>query len=156
MKGSGENTVFDATCGTGKDSFLIGSFGADLIAAEQNPWVFLLLKDAQRRFSQQNFKLDIIYGPAENYLADTYNFQCVYFDPMYPDNKKKSLPRKEMQYFRDIVQEVAKPQDVLSQLLTWKVDRVVVKRPLHAEFLMPHVVHSYTGKSARYDMYKPS
>jgi len=147
--------VFDATCGSGKDSFLMGSFGVDIIACEQNPWIFLLLRDAQRRFTAADFSLTILFGAAEELLKDQRNIDVIYFDPMYPESKKKALPRKEMQYFRDLVQETVSPEQTLSKLLDFKISRLIVKRPLNSPQLLPPVKHSYLGKSARYDMYKP-
>ncbi|MBC7371239.1 MAG: class I SAM-dependent methyltransferase, partial [Bdellovibrionaceae bacterium] len=42
---------------------------------------------------------------------------------------------------------------VLEAALKWPVGRVVVKRPIGAEQLLPGVSHVHEGKVVRYDVY---
>jgi len=153
IKGKPSWRVFDATCGSGKDSFLIGSFGAKVVAAEENPWIFTLLRDALRRLPVLPFPWELCFGRAEMLLKARQDIDSIYFDPMYPSAKKKALPRKEMQYFRDLLPADHCPQTTLTELLNCQAQRVVIKRPLNAPPLLPNVKHAYKGKTARYDMY---
>ncbi|MNL54942.1 putative methyltransferase [compost metagenome] len=58
-----------------------------------------------------------------------------------------------MMVFRDLVGDDADASLVLQEALTWNVKRVVVKRPMQAEELLPGVRHSFEGKVVRYDTY---
>jgi 16S rRNA (guanine1516-N2)-methyltransferase len=155
IKGNTENKIVDCTLGTGKDAILLLSFGATLDAFERNKLVFALALDAHRRclvddelgdFFKKHLKLHFGEAINSNCLADT-----AYFDPMYPEKKKKALPRKEMQIFKELV---GADNDILDQLKTLreKFKNVVVKRPVKSEILdRPNA--SFSGKTTRYDRY---
>ncbi len=151
IKGSGEKRViWDTTCGTGKDSLLISYFGAKLTSFERNPAVFLLLKDALRRFPV-DFHLE--FGDART-LSFSEKPEVIYYDPMYPAKKKSALARKEMRIFKEIVGDDPDSKEFLEWALKTATERVVVKRPLEADPIKEKPTASYTGKSTRYDMYK--
>lgn len=145
--------IWDATCGTGKDSVLIAHFGARIVAFERNPVVYLLLRDALRRHPV-NFELN--FGDARDF-ATAVNAQrpdVIYYDPMYPAKKKSALPRKEMRIFKDVVGDDPDSGDFLEWALGQATQRVVVKRPSEALPIKAQPSASYSGKSTRYDMYK--
>lgn len=151
IRGSGEKRViWDTTCGTGKDSLLISHFGAKLTSFERNPAVFLLLKDALRRFPV-DFHLE--FGDARD-LSLSERPEVIYYDPMYPAKKKSALARKEMRIFKEIVGDDPDSKEFLEWALKTATERVVVKRPLEAVPIIEKPTASYTGKSTRYDMYK--
>ena len=151
IRGSGEKRlIWDTTCGTGKDSLLISFFGAKLTSFERNPAVFLLLKDALRRFPV-DFHLE--FGDART-LTLSERPEVIYYDPMYPAKKKSALARKEMRIFKEIVGDDPDSKEFLEWALKTATERVVVKRPLEAEPIKEKPTASYTGKSTRYDMYK--
>ena len=103
IKGSAEKRViWDATCGTGKDSLLIHFFGANLTSFERNPSVYLLLKDALRRYP---INFNLIFGDASKLPISDIRPEVIYYDPMYPAKKKSALARKEMRIFKDMVGE---------------------------------------------------
>ena len=156
IKGSSDKSekriIWDATCGTGKDSLLMHFFGAKVYAFERNPVVYLLLKDALRRFP---LDIDLIYGDARTQLSiDAPVPDVIYYDPMYPAKKKSALARKEMRIFKELVGEDLDSQEFLEWALKISKDRVVVKRPLEAQNIKENPSASYVGKSTRYDMYK--
>nr|BDT28495.1 class I SAM-dependent methyltransferase [Bacteriovorax sp. HI3] len=151
IKGSGEKRViWDTTCGTGKDSLLISFFGAKLTSFERNPAVYLLLKDALRRFPV-DFHLE--FGDART-LTHSHKPEVIYYDPMYPAKKKSALARKEMRIFKEIVGDDPDSKEFLEWALKTATERVVVKRPLEADPIKEKPTASYVGKSTRYDMYK--
>ncbi len=151
--------VLDATAGTMKDAILIYSFGASVTAYEKNPIIYLLAKDALIR---SNLPITLIYG--DSLLCDNFNqFDAVYFDPMYPEKKKKSaLPRKEMQIFQKLLAEdlfsaellTLKEREFILKVRDLVKDRIVVKRPLDAGPILENTSGQYLGKTTRYDMYK--
>jgi 16S rRNA (guanine1516-N2)-methyltransferase len=151
-----DHHIVDCTLGTGKDAILLLSFGVHLLAFERNPHVFILALDALRRARKDpevgsHFgRLNVAYGQAidANFQSE---YQIAYFDPMYPQKKKKALPRKEMQVFKEIVGEDADISDVFESLRS-KFRRVVLKRPLKSDLLGAGAV-SFKGKTTRYDRY---
>lgn len=150
--GSGEKRlIWDTTCGTGKDSLLIFYFGARLRSFERNPAVFLLLKDALRRYP---LDFDLVFGDARELEKPKIRPEVIYYDPMFPTKKKSALPRKEMRIFKEMVGEDSDSKDFLDWALQTATERVVVKRPLEAEPIKEKPTASYSGKSTRYDMYK--
>jgi 16S rRNA (guanine1516-N2)-methyltransferase len=150
LVGHGGKLIWDATCGTGKDSLLINHFKGQVVAFERHPAVYLLLMDAKRR-APVNF--EIIFGEAKN-NTDLEKPAVIYYDPMYPEKKKSALARKEMRIFKEVVGEDPDSREFLEWALTVATERVVVKRALHAEAIKENPSASYKGKSTRYDMYK--
>ena len=148
-----EKMIWDLTCGTGKDALLIYHFRKQITCFERHPIVYLLLKDALRRYP---IEMDLFYGdPRMMKLNNLSVPDVIYFDPMYPEKKKKSaLPRKEMVIFKEIVGDDEDALDVFNWAMTKARDRVVVKRPLEAQAIKENPTASYKGKSTRYDMYK--
>jgi len=74
---------------------------------------------------------------------------------MFPEKKKSALPRKEMRIFRKWVGEDLDALDLLQAALRSSAERVVVKRPIKAPALQEGVIHSFEGKTVRYDLYSP-
>lgn len=152
IKGIAEKrTIWDATCGTGKDSLLIHYFGAKLTSFERNPAVYLLLKDALRRYP---IDFNLVFADASKLPAPDIRPEVIYYDPMYPAKKKSALARKEMRIFKEIVGEDNDSSDFLEWAMKTATERVVIKRPLEAGPVKEKPTASYTGKSTRYDMYK--
>ena len=157
IKGAERPSVWDATCGTGKDSLLIHYFGAKLTAFERHPAIYLLLLDANRRFE---LDFGIVFADAsqlyQNIEPDSKP-DVIYYDPMYPEksgSKKSALPRKEMRIFKEVVGEDFDSSEFLNWALKTAKSRVVVKRALSAPPIKENPTASYKGKSTRYDMYK--
>jgi 16S rRNA (guanine1516-N2)-methyltransferase len=150
LVGFSGKTIWDTTCGTGKDSLLLTHFKASLTSFERHPAVFLLLLDAKRR-SPVNF--DITFGDVR-FLALPTKPQVIYYDPMYPEKKKSALARKEMRIFKEVVGEDLDSLEFLNWAMTMASERVVVKRSLSAPPIKENPTASYKGKSTRYDMYK--
>ena len=78
----------------------------------------------------------------------------VYIDPMYPPRRKQSaLPKKEPRLLRALVGDDPDAADLARVALQVAARRVVVKRPGHAEPLLPDPDLAYKGKLVRYDVY---
>lgn len=155
IKGEKHPLVWDTTCGTGKDSLLIKTFGAKLLSFERHPAVYLLLEDAKRRFP---LDFNIVFADASRLtISEEERPDVIYYDPMYPEktgSKKSALPRKEMRIFKDVVGEDHDSEAFLEWALKTARSRVVVKRALSALPVRKNPSASYMGKSTRYDMYK--
>lgn len=144
-----DQEVLDATCGTGKDALLLSAFGAKVTAVERNPLIYFLLLDAVRIFP---VPIIFLYGDSLRLIEDFKN-HTIYYDPMYPAKKKDALPRKEMQIFKEVIGPDLDSDHFLAECLRIKKGRLVVKRPLASPPLNGLLVHSYKGKSTRYDLY---
>lgn len=153
----GVRKVIDLSVGLGIDSVFLTQLGFQVSGVERSPVLFALLSEAFARTQQESLK------SYQLYQADSYDFlksqkghiECdaLFFDPMYPHKKKSALPKQEMVVFRDLVGHDEDAARVLTEALQWPVRRVVVKRPLSAEVLLPGVAHSFEGKVVRYDTY---
>jgi 16S rRNA (guanine1516-N2)-methyltransferase len=152
--------IWDLTCGMGGDALLMLFFGAEVIAFERNPVIGALLMDAYKRaleddrlgpIFRERFTL-LIQDARDSHLEIP---RVIYFDPMYDSGKRKALQKKEMRVFREVVGEDEDAASVLKWALKNSQERVVVKRSLKAEPILPGPTFSHKGKSTRYDLYKP-
>jgi hypothetical protein len=166
----GVKSVFDGTLGLGEDAIFLTQLGFHVTGCERSPWIYLLLKDAERRAraADSDFSLQVQFGAAQNFFAEMAKASSderpamIFIDPMFPEKKKTALPRKEMQIFRDVVGEDDDATTLFEYALKATRQGVVVKRPLRAPPLLPTsalesgfypVTHSFLGKTVRYDLY---
>ena len=149
--------ICDCSGGTGKDAVLLLSYGSSVTIFERNLAVFCLISDAYLRFISENLLaseqvLNIHFGELKKGF-DVDHISALYFDPMYPEKKKKSAKaRKEMELFKDLVGTDEDYEDRLNELRSIH-PLVVLKRPSNAP-ADPKPSHSLTGKTTRYDVYK--
>lgn len=145
-------TVIDASCGSGKDALQVWQWGYPVVAYERNPSVYALLWDALRRHPLPKFELRHGDASLEKFTSDEY----VMFDPMFEQtDKKKSLPRKEMQLFKNLVGPDTDQSEVADRLFQSGAGRVVIKKPGRLK-ATPTPNHSLTGKTIRFDVYLSS
>lgn len=142
--------VFDATAGLLSDALLIYAMGAKLSAFERNPLVQALITNALKLYPLEDFQ----FFP-KNIIEHTDFLDCdvIYFDPMYQESNQKSLPKKEMQVFREFIGKDSDAREVFLFLKTLK-KRIVMKRSLKASPLFPPDFTS-SGKSTAYDVFLP-
>lgn len=166
----GVKSIFDGTLGLGEDAIFLVQLGFQVTGCERSPWIYLLLKDAERRarIADARFSLRVQFGAAQDFFAKMQQALAedrpamIFIDPMFPEKKKTALPRKEMQIFRDVVGEDDDAATLFEYALKATREGVVVKRPLKAPSLLPTsalqsgfypVTHSFEGKTVRYDLY---
>ena len=160
-------TVWDATGGLGRDSFVLASLGLNVQTFEQNPAVACLLSDGLNRAGQSEETREIAqriilhFGNAVDLMQElsTQNGSpdVVYLDPMYPERRKTAAVKKEMAYFHDLVGAAQDEAELLNVALNTAKKRIVVKRPRLGEFLdRRKPAYQYTGKSTRFDVYLPT
>lgn len=152
------NKVIDLTSGLAIDSVFMARNGLQVQAIERNAFLHFLAQEGQKASLDPIIKgLEFIFSDAKKFLQ-VHSFDksfSAYFDPMYPNKKKKSaLPRQEMVFFRQLVGEDEDSKVVVKEALTKNFFRVVVKRPLHAEPLLQEVSFSLETKLVRYDVYQ--
>lgn len=149
--------ILDLSVGLGIDSVFLAQLGFQVTGVERSPLLFVLLQNAfQQSTKEVLHSYNLFYGEGLNFLQEQKGklaIDAIYFDPMYPHKKKSALPKQEMVIFRDLVGSDEDAKGVLQEALSWPVRRVVVKRPMNAEQLLPGVTHSFEGKVVRYDTY---
>lgn len=159
--------LLDLTAGFAEDAVLFAALGFQVWAVERQPLMYLLLQDALHRFSAfdgadeiiTENRLRFVFADSTKYLQSMGDkkFECVYFDPMFPETGKSALSSGKMQVLQRLTEnEPVLHSDLLSLALSACTDRLVIKRPLKARELLSSPVHSYRGKTVRYDMYKGS
>ncbi len=145
--------VVDATAGFGGDTLLFARMGFHVVAIERSPVAAALLRDALSRAG---------YPDLATYERDScdalWSLQprpdVVYLDPMYPRKRHGSaLPGKDLQFLRALVGDDDDSEQLFSAAVQIALQRVVVKRPLHAPPLVANPTLSFAGKLARYDAY---
>ncbi|WP_374029644.1 class I SAM-dependent methyltransferase [Bdellovibrio bacteriovorus] len=153
----GYRKILDLSVGLAVDSVFLTQLGFEVTGVERSPVLYALLKEAFAKTSKDYLKsYQLHFANSLDFLREQkgkMEIDCIYFDPMYPHKKKSALPKQEMVVFRDLVGHDEDAAEVLKEALQWPVQRVVVKRPVHAEELLPGVRHSYEGKVVRYDTY---
>ncbi len=151
--------ILDLTAGLAIDAVFLSQCDFQVTALERNPVLYFLLTQALENTQRSDLsELRFIHSDSAQFLknlTEDHFYQVAYFDPMYPDKKKTALPRKEMQIFKELVGRDADSQEVLQLALSKNFQRVIVKRPLKSEFLLPGVIHSFKGTTVRYDLYVP-
>lgn len=145
-----DSLICDATAGTLSDSLLIYAMGGRVISFERNSIPQVLIINALKNFPLENY---VFYPMDVKKFSNFDDFDALYFDPMYKTLNTKSLPRKEMQVFRE---EIGHDPDIEETFLFLKSQgkRLVMKRSKKAKPLETPQI-SYSGKSTVYDVYLP-
>lgn len=154
-------SILDATAGLGRDAQVLAQLGATVGLNERHPIVKQLLADALTRLHQAMPEWQHrLYLVDVSSLDDTEDdsFDVVYLDPMYPkgDRKAKAAVKKDMQMFQQLVGADEDADELLQPALRIARQRVVVKRPQHADFLAGVSPHAQVvSKKHRFDLYFP-
>ncbi len=157
IKDQAQTRVLDATCGFGRESFLLSQAHFKVTACEQHPVVAALLQDGLIRYQNmhqhQPFKL--LATDALSVMARQQH-DVVYLDPMFPERQKSALVKKDMQLFHRLHGHIDDALPVLFQAAQkCAVKKVVVKRPTKAPcVLVQKPTYQLTGKSCRFDVYQ--
>ena len=164
---SKQPTVWDATGGLGRDSFVLAGLGLNVHIFERHPAVYCLLADGLARAllhsdtAETASRLTLHHADAAEYMprlaAEIGRPQVVYLDPMYPERRKSAAVKKEMAFFHELVGIAQNDAALLDAALATATARVVVKRPRLGDFLCGRKPdYQYTGKSTRFDVYSGS
>lgn len=148
--------VLDVTGGLGKDAVVLAGLGCDVTLIERHPVIALLLEDGVERAKVSawfnNLLLQLIKQDALDFLQKPCDFEVIYLDPMYPEQKKKAAGKREMQILRKLVGSDRDAENLLALALKRARQRVVIKRPrLIAPVPSPNF--SLWGQSTRFDVY---
>ena len=154
--------VLDATAGLGRDAWLLACLGCHVQAIERCDIVAALLRNGMERASYHarlrpilEERLTLRVADAREVLAEERREppDVVYLDPMFAPKGKSALVKKEMRVLRLLVGDDRDSRELLEAARRVAVQRVVVKRLLHAPPLAADLDHTHRGKIARYDVY---
>lgn len=152
--------IVDATAGLGRDSFILAALGCRVHAWERHPLIAALLRDGLDRAAREPAlqatvaRITLRQGDSSELLAGM-QADVVLVDPMHPPRSKSAAVKKEMQILQHLLGQDENAPGLLASALSAARDRVVVKRPRHALPLTgPEPMHSVTGKSTRFDIYR--
>lgn len=148
-----EKLVWDITGGTGRDALAFYNWGHNVVMFERHPIIAALLIDALRRAPELQDRLSVIFGDAQN-LTHSSSPEAIFYDPMYPEDIKKSRPRKEMALFKVLTSGDNDQEQVLEWALNSGAKRIIMKRPLKASEVKPRPTASFKGKTIRFDLWQ--
>lgn len=145
--------ILDCTLGLGTDSFLLQARGCEMWACERNEILRQLWKDAASRAKLTTIQFQEM--DAKEFLTSTKEiFDCIYLDPMYPEEKRKSAQKKEMVVLRELLGSDPDADALLALALEKAKKRVVVKRPLQGKIIGTKTPSlRLKGKAVRFDVY---
>ncbi len=156
LKNKTDVKILDATCGMGRDSFLLFQSGFQVMATEQNPLIHALLADGLQRYQAQAQTMPFqLFNEQAEKIMKTHSFDVIYLDPMFPEKTKSAKAKKEMQLFQVIHQNSEdNAAMLLKKALQSDTKRVVIKRPLRAEMLLSlNPTFQIMGKTCRFDAF---
>lgn len=156
--------ILDATAGLGNDAFILAFLGCKVIMVERHPIVAALLQDGlQRGYEDKKIgfwlkkRLHLLVEDSLNMLELSIpKPDVIYLDPMYPTNKKKALPKKNMQIFRKLIGQNYDSEKLLNISRKLAKKRIIVKRPYYAKPLSKDKTNFVIkSKNHRFDIYNP-
>lgn len=157
--------ILDATAGLGRDALILANLGSKLSLVEQSPILAEMLKQAVEFAEETPLFQKASAAGFEIYNDDAAEFMnnriidgsdVVYLDPMYPEKKKSALVKKDMQILQNLIGHSSEKDNttLLAAAISFARQRVVVKRPKHAEHIQgPEPTMSLHSKKTRYDVY---
>ncbi len=160
VKSNYKPSIIDATAGLGQDAFVFASLGCQVTLIERSPIVGALLEDGLKRAKKDGNVIDIVsrmhlyFGDANKLIPTLDTHEVIYLDPMYPSTNKSSLPKKEMQVLRALMDIKNDEADALHTARKYAKKRVVVKRPKGAPYvgnIKPET--NIISKNTRFDIY---
>jgi 16S rRNA (guanine1516-N2)-methyltransferase len=154
--------VLDGTAGFGRDGFTLACLGCKVTMVERSPVLGALLQDGLIRGMQEDEARKIIREQITLKIGDTKEIAktlfpppySIYLDPMYPNQQKSALNKREMRILRILVGDDQDGAQLLQRSLDFAANRVVVKRPKGAPFLSAHApTFQIPMKNSRFDVY---
>jgi|GEM_PF-1741197 len=164
--------ILDLTAGFGRDLFKFVLAGHEVVAFENDPLVYSLLKDGSNRFFssdklnlfkkefrlERDFSLDLKYKDSTLFLeesvlnksedADEKMFDLIYYDPMFEDKQKKAAPKKHMQIIKKTLlesSEKVQKEDVIQKCLKLSKTVVLKSSKYESEKIKAKKIFSFKG-----------
>ena len=114
-------TIIDTTAGFGIDALILACLGCKILLIEKNEIIYNILLNGIKKGSsnpkinkalKQNIKV-LCKSSIHLLNLKIKKPDVIYIDPMYPKKKKKSLPKKRIQFLRRIVKKDSDSKKIL-------------------------------------------
>lgn len=145
--------VWDLTGGTARDALTFFLWGHEVHVFERNVVIAALLIDALRRAPELKDRFQITFGEAHK-KSIPEKPDAIYYDPMFPEDIKKSRPKKEMALFKILTSGDDDQEEVLDWALGCGASRIILKRPVKAKESEPKPTAVFKGKTVRFDLWQ--
>ncbi len=149
-------SILDLTAGWCRDSFILANNNWQVTAVEQSTLIHFLTQFSLQRYSlNSHVPLSLIRQNSFAYLTTLKTSpDAIYIDPMFPSGNHPAKNKKEIQLLQAVTENI-QINELFELALDTAKQRVVVKRPLHSEFLNARKPSfQYTGKTIRFDVYQ--
>jgi len=164
LKHGNTPSVLDITAGLARDAYILASLGCSITLVEQSAVLYAMIDDGIQRGLAHIASANVLrnFSALVNVDSIAYMQQLerdsrpdvIYMDPMYPDRKKSARVKKDMQILQRLLGKDQSAELLLKTALECAVNRVVVKRPVHADIIggiRPDA--SIGNKKTRFDVY---
>lgn len=154
--------ILDATAGLCKDALRLAFWGHAVTACERDPRIAEGLLVAREEASHHFFystwisRLKIIPQSIEDFVRDnpTEKFDLITIDPMFPSEKRSSLPQKDLQFLAESVDCEDNASDLLNFCWELGAKKILLKRPLKCPEIGPRKpTHQFYGRAHRWDVF---
>ena len=164
LKKGNTPSVLDVTAGLARDAYILGNLGCKISLVERSPVLYTLIEDGIRRGLEHESSKPVLENFMNLINADACLFMqhmprdrlpdVIYIYPMYPERKKSALVKKDMQILQHLLGKDDDAASLLDTALNNATQRVVIKRPIHAEAVSDiKPATSISSKKTRYDIY---
>ncbi len=150
--------ILDATAGLARDAFILIKLGAKVTMLERHPTIIEAIQQALDEFNDSTIKarLSFYAQDALLFLQNCKNYDVIYLDPMFPEDNRTALAKKELQLLQDLIGHDDDSDKLLNLAKQKATQRVVVKRHKLNPYLAEETPSfSIRGKTTRYDVYLP-
>lgn len=148
--------ILDATAGLGRDAFIFAKLGCNVTLLERHPILATQLMQAWHELEDTALKqrMQVCHQDALRFLDGCGMFDVIYLDPMFPEDKRTALAKKDMQMLQSLVGHDPDSDQLLSLAKAKATRRVVVKRHKLSPYLAGEAPDlCFKGKTTRYDVY---
>ena len=158
-KAKDSQTIIDTTAGLGRDAFLLANRNVKLTLLDQNPLLIAGLRYADWEWRGlapgDNPNWLCYFGDSCQLLPQLPQADIIYIDPMFPENTKSALVKKEAQLLQQLNQGSQDEHNLLKYAILKGERRIVVKRPRSGPYIQHHYIPDYQvfSKTHRYDVY---
>ncbi len=153
--------IIDGTGGLGMDAMTLTSIGCDMHVFERNTSLWAMIDDY---IKIRGIRISSLHNEDSfDWVLGRRKPCCdvLYLDPFFPERSKSSLPKKEMQYVRDLCANEGSDtrwsdfigSGGMGQLASLVRQRIVLKRRLK-DPVLDSPSWQIKGKIVRYDVYR--
>lgn len=147
--------VLDCTAGWGMDAALMAKSGFEVLAFEQNPLLFEILREELKH--NTSLALEFRQGDSFEYLrtlSEEDHPDIIFIDPMFEEKAKGAKSEKSIQILQKLVEPSPLTEEKLKLAIEKTKSHVVVKQAKRAPAFNIRPTLSFEGQSTRFDIYR--